>query len=140
MTALNYSEIKIIRSALYNCNCRVIIIICVVLLLLYCKLICNWPSAYIFINCIYSFFPHLKSLHILFKYLQIWKYINCIINCNIVPYSYFLHVLSLHILYIQLLTVSKTEQCNPLDVVLWDIFIMFKSAVIPVITYCESYL
>jgi len=34
--------------------------------------------------------------------LQTLKFINCIINRNIVPYSYFLHVLLLHILYIQL--------------------------------------
>ena len=34
------------------------------------------------------------------------KCINCIINCNIVPYSYFPHVLSLHILYIQLQTLK----------------------------------
>jgi len=44
-----------------------------------------------FINCIikyntlpYSYFPHVLSLHILYIKLQTVKYINCIINCNIV--------------------------------------------------------
>jgi len=43
------------------------------------------------------------------------KYINSIINCNIVPYSYFPHVLSLHILYIQLQTLKYINciiNCN----------------------------
>ena len=47
-----------------------------------------------YINCIivcnkvlYSFFPHVLSLHILCIQLQTVKYINCIINCNIVKYS-----------------------------------------------------
>jgi len=38
--------------------------------------------------------------------LQTLNYINCIINCNIVPYSYFHYVLSLHILYIELQTLK----------------------------------
>ena len=45
-------------------------------------------------------------LHILNIQLQTMKGINCIINCNIVPYSYFPHVLSLYIMYTQLQTVK----------------------------------
>ena len=44
-----------------------------------------------------------------FIQLQALKYINSIINCNIVPYSYFPHGLSLHILYIQLQTLKYIE-------------------------------
>ena len=108
MNALDYSQIKIIRSVLSNCNCREII--CMVMLPLYCRLICNWPSACIFISCNivpYSCFPYLMLLHNLYIYLQTLQCINCIINCNIVPYLYFPHDMLLNILYIHL----QTLQC-----------------------------
>jgi hypothetical protein len=93
---------------------------CVVLLLLYWRLLCNWSYKYNIITCNnvpYSYFLHLALLHIVFIDLPNFKCtsINCIINCNIVPYSYFPHVLSLHILYIQLQTVkciNSIINCN----------------------------
>jgi len=54
-------------------------------------------------------------LIILYVHLQTLKYINCIINCNTVPYSYFLHVLLQHILYIELQTLKFINciiRCN----------------------------
>jgi hypothetical protein len=54
------------------------------------------------LKCILSIF----MLHFLYIQLQILKYINCIINCNSLPYSYFPRVLSLDIPYIQLQTLK----------------------------------
>ena len=64
------------------------------------KSIINWNVV------LYSYFPYMLLLNILWIQLQTVKCINCIFNCNTVPYSYFPHVLSLHILYIQLQTVK----------------------------------
>ena len=85
------------------------IIVLMVMLSLYCTLLCIWLTEYIFMKCIifpHSYFSHVLLLRILYIQLQTVKCINCIINCNIVPYSYFPHVLLLHILYIQLQTVK----------------------------------
>jgi len=47
-------------------------------------------------------FPHIKLLSVLYMDLNILKYINHIIKCDIVLYSYFPSVMSVHILYIHL--------------------------------------
>jgi hypothetical protein len=55
------------------------------------------------------------------------RYINCIINCNSVPYSYFPHVMSLHTLYIQLQTVRYTNYIIKCSTVLHSFSISFST-------------
>jgi len=99
-----------------------------VMLSLYCTLLCIWLTEYIFMKCIifpHSYFSHVLLLRILYIQLQTVKCINCIINCNIVPYSYFPHVLLLHILYIQLQTVKCINCIINCNIVPYSYFLMF---------------
>jgi len=71
---------------------------------------------------LYSYFPNILSLHILYIQLQTLKYINSIINCNIALYSYFPNVMLLNILYIQLQTVKFINCIINCNIVLYSYF------------------
>ena len=80
-----------------------------VMLTVYCTLLCICASAYRFMCCFvspYSYFPHVLSLHIMYIQLQTLECINFIIYCNIVHYSYLFLFSVLHILFVHLQTLK----------------------------------
>jgi len=64
-------------------------------------------------------------LHIMYIHLQTLKYINWILNCNVVLYSYFPQFLLLHIMYIHLQTLKYINWILNCNVVLYSYFPQF---------------
>jgi hypothetical protein len=62
----------------------------------------------------FLYFPHIMLLIILYIHIYTFKYINCIINCNIVSFLYFPHIKLIIVMYIHLqnLKYIKYVNCN----------------------------